>query len=133
MYHGIHKTIWNLDEKGVERASRTIRNSSRESSGVTVKPGVYKLKMTFGEAVSEQTINVEFDPRLQISEEAINQKYDASKAMENHQEKMAAIVKQLVESKNTATTIKDQLSKNDKKKYEAEIKSSTEIIKKIDG
>ncbi|WP_445750102.1 WD40/YVTN/BNR-like repeat-containing protein [Polaribacter sp.] len=130
--NGIHKTTWNLDEKGVDRASRSIRNSSREPSGVDVKPGVYKLKMTFGELVSEETIKVEFDPRLQISEEAINQKYDASKTMESHQEKMAAIVKQLVESKNTATAIKDQLSKNDKKKYDAEIKSSTEIIKKID-
>lgn len=59
-------------------------------------------------------------------------KYDASKAMERHQEKMAAIVKQLLESKNTASAIKEQLSKEDKKKYDAEIKSSTEIIKKID-
>jgi hypothetical protein len=130
--NGIHKTTWNLDEKGVDRASRSIRNSSKEPSGVDVKPGIYKLKITFGELVSEQNIKVEFDPRLQISEEAINQKYDASKTMERHQEKMAAIVKQLVESKNTATAIKEQLSKEDKKKYDAEIKSSTEIIKKID-
>ena len=48
---GIHKTTWNLDEKGVDRASRSIRNSSREPSGVEVKPGVYKLKMSFGELV----------------------------------------------------------------------------------
>ena len=88
--------------------------------------------MTFGDAISEQNIKVEFDPRLQIIQEAINQKYEASKAMESHQEKMAAIVKQLVESKTTATTIKEELSKDDKKKYDAEIKSSTEIIKKID-
>ena len=107
--NGIHKTTWNLDEKGVDRASRSIRNSSKEPSGVDVKPGIYKLKITFGELVSEQNIKVEFDPRLQISEEAINQKYDASKTMERHQEKMAAIVKQLVESKNTATAIKEQL------------------------
>ncbi len=130
--NGIHKTTWNLDEKGVERASRNLRESLREPSGVNVKPGIYKLKMTFGDAISEQNIKVEFDPRLQIIQEAINQKYEASKAMESHQEKMAAIVKQLVESKTTATTIKEELSKDDKKKYDAEIKSSTEIIKKID-
>lgn len=130
--NGIHKTTWNLDEKGVERASRNLRESLREPPGVNVKPGIYKLKMTFGDAISEQNIKVEFDPRLQIIQEAINQKYEASKAMESHQEKMAAIVKQLVESKTTATTIKEELSKDDKKKYDAEIKSSTEIIKKID-
>jgi photosystem II stability/assembly factor-like uncharacterized protein len=136
--NGFHKTTWNLDEKGVDRPSRTLRNSTREASGVDVKPGTYKLKMTFDDAVSEQTIKVEFDPRLQLSQEAITQKYDAIKELESHLEKMTNIVKQLVESKNTATAIKDQLTKEDaslssaEKKYEAEIKSSTEIIKKLD-
>ena len=130
--NGIHKTTWYLREKGVARASRRIRSSKREPSGVTVKPGIYKLKMTFGNEVSEQNIKVQFDPRLQISQSAINQKYNASKELEKYQEKIANIVKQLVESKNTATTLKGQLNKTDKKKYKNEIKSSTKIIKKID-
>jgi photosystem II stability/assembly factor-like uncharacterized protein len=130
--NGIHKTTWYLREKGVARASRRIRKSKREPGGVTVKPGTYKLKMTFGDAISEQEIKVEFDPRLQISEDAINQKYNARKELERYQEKIANIVKQLVESKNTATSIKSQLSKDDKKKYKDEIKLSSEIIKKID-
>ena len=88
--------------------------------------------MSFGNEVSEQNIKVEFDPRLQISQTAINQKYNASKELESYQEKIANIVKQLVESKNTATSIKSQLSKEDKNKYKVEIKSSEEIIKKID-
>ncbi|WP_435415691.1 VPS10 domain-containing protein [Polaribacter aestuariivivens] len=129
--NGIHKTTWYLREKGVARASRSIRKSTREPSGVEVKPGTYRLKMTFGNEVSEQKIKVEFDPRLQISETAINQKYNASKELEQYQEKIAGIVKQLVESKNTATTIKSNLSK-DKQKFKDEIKASTEIIKKID-
>ena len=130
--NGIHKTTWYLREKGVARPSRSIRKSTREPSGVTVNPGTYRLKMTFGDAVSEQNIKVEFDPRLQISDAAINQKYNASKALESYQEKMANIVKQLVESKNTATAIKNNLSKADKKKYADEIKSSSKVIKKID-
>ncbi|PQJ81547.1 WD40/YVTN/BNR-like repeat-containing protein [Polaribacter glomeratus] len=131
--NGIHKTTWYLDEKGVDRPSRTLNKSKREPSGVSVKPGIYRLKMTFGDAVSEQNITVEFDPRLQISEEAINQKYNASKELETYQEKTAAILKQLVESKNTAEAIKSQLTKEDAKKFEAEIKSSIEISKKIDN
>ncbi len=130
--NGLHKTTWYLREKGVARASRTTRKQTREPGGVTVKPGVYKLRMTFGDAVSEQNINVEFDPRLQISEEAINQKYVASKELETYQEKMATIVKQLVESKNTVTSLKSKFTKEDKKKYKIEIKASKEIIKKID-
>ncbi|MDD7914379.1 WD40/YVTN/BNR-like repeat-containing protein [Polaribacter ponticola] len=130
--NGVHKTTWYLREKGVARASRSIRKSKREPSGVTVKPGTYRLKMTFGNDVSEQNIKVEFDPRLQISEQAITQKYNARKELEKYQEKIANIVKQLVESKNTATSLKSKLSKGDKKKYKNEIKSSTKIIKKID-
>ncbi|WP_298879617.1 hypothetical protein [uncultured Polaribacter sp.] len=130
--NGVHKTTWYLREKGVSRASRTIRKSKREPSGVSVKPGVYKLKMTFGETVSEQNIKVQFDPRLQITDAAINQKYAASKELESYQEKMANVVEQLVESKNTAAKIKSQLSKEDKKMYKDEIKKSSEIIKKID-
>ena len=129
---GVHKITWYLREKGVARASRRIRESKREPSGVQVKPGTYRLKMTFGNEVSEQNIKVEFDPRLQISQAAINQKYAASKELEKYQEKIAAAVKQLVESKNTATSIKSDFSKEDKKKYKSEIKNSSEIIKKID-
>ena len=130
---GIHKTSWYLREKGVARASRRIRKSSSEPGGVSVKPGTYRLKMTYGEEVSEQNIKVEFDPRLQISQSAINQKYDDSKELESYQEKIAAVVKQLVESKNTATSLKSTLTKEDKEKYKTEIKSSSQIIKKIDS
>ena len=135
---GVHKTTWYLREKGVARASRKIKKSKRQPGGVSVKPGNYFLKMTFGEAISEQTIKVAFDPRLEISAAAINQKYDASKTLETYQEKIANIVKQLVQSKNTATSIKSQLSKEDAsakaedKKYKTAIKASKEIIKKID-
>ena len=137
--NGIHKLFWFMDEKGVARPSRTIRKQKREPSGVRVKPGVYHLKMTYGDATSEQNITVAFDPRLQISDEAINQKYEASKELETYQEKMATIVKQLVESKNTAKSIKSKLSKADaevnsaQKKYKTAIKSSSKIIKKIDS
>ncbi|SHM75138.1 hypothetical protein [Polaribacter sp. KT 15] len=131
--NGVHKTTWYLREKGVARASRRIRKSSREPGGVTVKPGTYRLKMTFGDVIEEQNIKVEFDPRLKISDKAINQKYNASKELEKYQEKITNVVKQLVESKNTATTIKSQLTKEDKKKYKDQIKSSKNVIKKIDG
>ena len=136
---GVHKTIWYLREKGVASASREIKIPKREPGGVSVKPGIYQLKMTFGETISKQTITVEYDPRLELSKKAINQKYDASKTLENYQEKITTIVKQLVESKNSATAVKTKLSKadtlasSDNKLYKAEIKASKEIIKKIDS
>ena len=129
---GIHKTTWYLDEKGVARASRTIRKSKREPSGVSVKPGVYRLKMTFGTETSEQSITVSYDPRLELSVTAINQKYNASKELEMYQEKMAAIVQQLVESKNTATAMKANFVKENKETYKKEIKASAAVLIQID-
>jgi hypothetical protein len=52
--------------------------------------------------------------------------------MEKDQQLMADVVKQLVESKNTATAFKKDLTKEDKKNYKDQIKASKDIITKID-
>ena len=130
--NGVHRMYWFMDEKGVDRPSRTIRKRRGEPSGVSVKPGIYRLKMSFGDQVSESNIKVEFDPRLTMSSAAINEIYDTSKAMEKDRQLMADVVKQLVESKNTANEIKSNLTKEDKKKYKDQIKASSNIVKEID-
>ncbi len=130
--NGIHKTYWYLNEKGVSRPSRTIRKQKREPSGIRVKPGTYRLKMTFGDQISEQNIKVESDPRLTTSEAAINQKYNTSKELQEYQKTIADAVKQLVESKKIVKGYKTKFTKKDKKKYKEQIKTSTDITKKID-
>lgn len=131
--NGVHRMYWFMREKGVSRPSRTIRKQRNEPSGVRVKPGTYRLKMSFGDQVSEQNITVAYDPRLQMSTSAINEIYNASKDMEKDQKQMASILKQLAESKNTANGFKSKLTKEDKKKYKDQIKASRDIVKKIDG
>ena len=130
--NGVHKMYWYLNEKGVARPSRTIRKQRREPSGVRVKPGTYRLKMTFGNITSEQNIKVAFDPRLQLSDAAITQKYNVSKELESYQKIMAEAVKQLVQSKNIVKEYKSKLTKEDKKKYKEQITASSKIGKKID-
>ena len=130
--NGIHRMYWYVNEKGADRPSRKIRKRNFESGGVSVKPGIYNLKMHFGDQTSESTIKVEFDPRLEMSSEAITEIYNTSKDLEKDQQLMADIVKQLVESKQTATKFKKDLTKEDKKKYKDQIKLSKEIITKID-
>ena len=94
---GIHKTTWYLREKGVARASRKISKSKREpgrscckTRGLSFKNDIRDTQFTF-----EQDITVSFDPRLEISQDAIHQKYDASKELEGYQAKIAAMVKQI--------------------------------------
>ncbi len=130
--NGIHTAKWFMNEKGIARPSRTIRKSKSEPSGVSVKPGTYKIRATFGDQVSEQNITVKYDPRLQISQEAINQRYNASKVLEKHQKLLADAVKQLVESKKIAKDYHKKFKAKDKEKYKFEIVSSEDIMKKID-
>ncbi|MBN4046947.1 hypothetical protein JYU05_00205 [bacterium AH-315-P13] len=129
---GIHKWTWGMNEKGGDRPSRTIRKSTREPSGARVKPGTYKIELSFGDQISEEMITVKSDPRLAISTEAINETYNASKEIQHIRQTAADAVKQLVESKNTATDYSKKLAKLDKKLYKDQIKASKDIIKKID-
>ena len=130
--NGVHKLYWFMDEKGVDRPSRTIRKRRGEPGGVSVKPGTYRLKMTFGDQTSESTIKVAYDPRLNMSSSAIHEKYSTSKEMEKDQQLMADVVKQLVENKTITNSLKSKLSKEDKKKYKEQIKASGDIAKEID-
>ncbi|WP_372975902.1 WD40/YVTN/BNR-like repeat-containing protein, partial [Muriicola sp.] len=50
---GFHRIYWNMDEKGPDRPSRTLRKRSRESGGVDVKPGKYRVVVSVGEASDE--------------------------------------------------------------------------------
>ncbi|AXT21241.1 hypothetical protein D7030_09900 [Flavobacteriaceae bacterium AU392] len=130
---GIHKLTWFMDEKGGDRPSRTIRPRRNEPRGVQVKPGNYKLVMTYGDQTSEQTISVKSDPRLNVSISSINEVYTASKNIQELTQTAADAVKQLVESKNIATQYSSTLAKLDKKKYKNQIKASKDIVKKIDS
>ena len=130
--NGIHTMRWHLREKGIARASRKIRKSTTEPSGLSVKPGAYALKMSFGDVVSEQNIKVEFDPRLTYSKTDLSTRYEMSKQLEANSKTIADIVKQLVESKNTASDFSKKLAKADKKKYKSQIKASKDISKKIE-
>ncbi len=131
--NGLHKWTWYMDEAGVDYPSRSIRKRTREPGGVSVKPGTYKAVLHYGDIMSETTIKVESDPRLNVSQSNINEVYTAAKELEKMQQSAADAVKQLVESKNIAEAYKNQLSKLDKEAYKDDIKLSKETIKSIDS
>ncbi|PQJ22891.1 hypothetical protein [Tenacibaculum sp. SG-28] len=130
--NGLHLLTWYMDEKGVARAGRKIRKLKREPSGVSVKPGTFKITANYKEQTSSTEITVKFDPRLRISEAAIEEKYQVSKMLEKQQETITDAVRQLVESRIIAQDYKDQLTKKDKEAYEIAIQKSDSIVSKID-
>ena len=131
--NGIQKWTWYMDEAGVSRPSRRIRKQTRESGGVIVKPGKYKAVLHYGDQISETTIKVESDPRIDVSQKNIDEVYAAAKQLEKMQETSADAVEQLVKSKTIAEKYKGDLSKLDKKAYKEQIKASKAIVKSIDS
>lgn len=130
---GFHRIYWRMDEKGPDRPSRKISKKKNESGGVDVKPGTYKVKMSFGDSTDETMIEVKSDPRLQINTASINEVYETSKSIEKMTQTAADAVKQLVESKNVAEKYSKDLKEMDEKKYKDQIKASKEIVKEIDS
>ncbi|MDO5974211.1 VPS10 domain-containing protein [Flavivirga jejuensis] len=130
---GIHKWTWAMNEKGPDRASRKINKSKNEPRGVRVKPGTYKIVLNFGDLTSEEMITIKNDPRLNKSDHAINEVYNALKDIEKMTQTMADVVKQLVESKQTAKKYQSDLKKLDKELYKDQIKASKNITEKIDN
>jgi hypothetical protein len=130
---GFHRIYWRMDEKGPDTPSRTLRKSSRESGGVDVKPGQYRVVISLGEDRDETVITVASDPRLEISSTGIDEVYTAAKKLEGFTQTAADAVEQLAESKKIAEKYQKDLSDLDKDKFKEEIKASREIVKKIDG
>ncbi len=130
---GIYKWRWFMNEAGVDRPSRTIRERKNEPGGTSVKPGTYRAEIIHLENKSEATIKVESDPRLNISAKSIDESYAASKELEQMTQLAADAVKQLVESKEMAQGFKKKMKKLDSKKYKEQIKSTGTVVKKIDS
>ena len=130
---GIHRWYWNMDEKGVSRPRRKPSKSKREPSGVQVKPGTYRLVMSFGDEQSEQTIEVKSDPRLTVDPANIDAVYTASKELEGYTAAAAAAVKQLAESKQTLADYKKLFKENKSDEMKALLKEMKSQTKTIDS
>jgi photosystem II stability/assembly factor-like uncharacterized protein len=130
---GIYSWRWFMNEAGGDRPSRKIKERKDEPSGASVKPGIYHLEINYLDYKSSNTIEVESDPRLTVSEKAINETYQADKDIEKLTQIVADVVKQLVESKKVADSFKNELSEDDKEKYKDLIKLSKEVSEKSDS
>ncbi|WP_425597909.1 WD40/YVTN/BNR-like repeat-containing protein [Ulvibacterium marinum] len=130
---GFHRIYWQMDEKGPDSPSRQIKKVKKESAGVSVKPGKYRIQMSYGDISEETTITVKSDPRLDVSMASINEAYESSKNLDKMTQVAADAVQQLVESKSIAKKFEKELKEMDKEKYKDEIKASKTIQKQIDS
>jgi photosystem II stability/assembly factor-like uncharacterized protein len=133
--NGMHHFYWDMEEKGADKPSRKLskNTNNKENGGVLVKPGTYRVEINFGGLTDETSVTVETDPRLEISQENIAEVYEYGKQLQELQQTTADVVKQLAESKETASGFEKSLKEKDKDKYKEAIEASKEITKKIDS
>lgn len=113
--NGMHRTYWNMDEKGIDRPSRkSPKTNSPERGGVGVVPGMYKAVFSYGEKKDSTNIKVAFDPRVDISETTLKAIYSEQKKLEGELEKISIATARLVESKEILTDYEKRMKGKDK-------------------
>jgi hypothetical protein len=129
---GLHRTYWNLGEKGVRGPSRrAARKNAPEPRGVTVLPGDYKVVMHYGKAKDSTTVTVAYDPRVEMPQSVLKSKYDLLKQLESKTGLAGKAVEQLKASKKIAESYKKQLKATKDTVYKAPISATDSIVKSI--
>ncbi|MEM9895297.1 MAG: hypothetical protein AAF789_02910 [Bacteroidota bacterium] len=126
--NGIHRTYWYMEEKGVNRMSRRERKGNSEPGGTTVLPGKYKIRLTYGDQKDSTEIQVSYDPRIEMSNAAVEMKYKAIKDLQSKYEKGVDAVDRLKESLKVAEKMQGQLKEKDKEKFEKELELTKTTI-----
>ncbi len=130
---GFYRLTWYLREAGVKRPSRKTKKQTDEPVGVRVKPGIYKLVLSYNDMVSETVITVKNDPRIKISKNAIDDRYTTGKRLEKMMATVTQAVEQLVTAKKEINDFTRKLKKTDAKEYKIQIKQSDSLVKEIDN
>ena len=129
---GSNRITWDLRQKGVENPSLKLpEKDAAEPRGHSVLPGSYVVKVSYGDAQMEQPVKVIADPAFTTTQEQMMAK---AALIEQHQGNMASLsakMYQLGDARDLAELVKGQLQKREG--MEDLIKSSTEVVKKIDA
>ena len=132
--NGVHRMYWGMDEKGKRGPSRRIaKKNAREPRGVTVLPGTYTLKIHFGNQTVSETIDIAYDPRVEMPFEVLKSKYDLLKQLESKSGIAGEATQRLLKSKEIVNDYKKRIkAKTNIKNQKELLKSQDEVIKNID-
>ena len=132
--NGLHRTYWNMDEKGVNGPSRRAeRRNASEPRGVTVLPGNYKIVMEYGKEKDSTMVTVAYDPRVDMPMNVLKSKYDLLKKLEEKTAMAGKAMEQLKESKTIAEQYKKHLKSSKEESYKNAFKTTDSIITTING
>ena len=124
---GIYRTYWGLDEKGSDYPSRRAPRNRFEPGGIDVLPGEYMIKMILGEDRDSTMIEVQFDPRVDVSDQVLQAKYDFDKELQVYRQVAADAMARLRKSLEVAKAYESQMKKLDAEGFKESINLSKQI------
>ena len=102
--NGMHRMSWGLNHQGERAPSREKPREGggggfRGFGGLTVLPGTYKLRLTFGDAKDSTMVTVKADPRLDASPDVIEARYKMAQDLQKLTKLASQATDRLRESK----------------------------------
>ena len=110
---GFYRWTWDLTEEAVERPERFKEKEEKddddERSGKPALPGTYQATLSYVDSQSKATITLALDPRIEDTETAFNERYQALKSLEEMTTLAAAAVGQVQHSRREVNALKKSL------------------------
>lgn len=126
---GLNRVVWGLDAKSVKFPGRKdTENDSLETGGLSVMPGLYKVRVELGPYRDSAMVEVKPNPRIEIGAAAIDANYQYKKQLYKKVEVLAHAAKQIRRSEKTIELIRQLIKAEDKDS----VKELTDSIKSIE-
>lgn len=107
--NGLNRMSWRLDEKAPDRPSREKSRRNAERGGITVLPGTYELRLTFGDQSDSTTVNVKSDPRFPGTESNLAARYKLLQQLDDMTQLAANALQQIRESLEAASDLEKRM------------------------
>ncbi|RLT38741.1 MAG: glycosyl hydrolase, partial [Chloroflexi bacterium] len=122
---GLNRFVWNLREEGSLRIKGN-KTGGEAAKGPYVLPGDYTVRLTVGEGISTQPLQVVKDPRVDVSDEALAEQYDALVAVRSQLNTLYENVVNLRRVQAQVTGWKERLAGN-----ESAVKAADDLLAKL--
>lgn len=130
--NGTHRMSWLLNEKSDPNPSREKPRAGQGGGGgfggfggTTVLPGVYKLRLSFGNMKDSTMITVKTDPRAEIPQAVIEQRYAMLKDLQN----LRALATKATDRLRESLEIIEEYEKKIKDARRTDLKEATDKTK----